>query len=228
MPCPTGLTVYRKDFTRKRPARHPSAPRHDLSVDCLRSGLLPEEKGDLRFDGKTTYQKEFKYHPVRTESHRVLKKRLETASDDAEIPRFLETQNKMDFLNWAGKNYVPSMRPEHKPAVTNAPFTATSIYRADFEGKSVAQTPLFLRESSFPKFGNFSMVLKTNYSSEFSSKPVGGGEIDCKPRYFEAGLCKQFKGTTEYKREFMKGKRQQQETDCPMPLADLQTLIIDL
>lgn len=34
----------------------------------------------------------------------------------------METQNKTDFLNWAGKNYVPSMKPAEKPAVTNLPF----------------------------------------------------------------------------------------------------------
>jgi len=51
----------------------------------------------------------------------------------------------MDFLNWAGKNYVPSMKPEQRPAVTHATFGASSVYKTDFEGKKTAQTPIFIR-----------------------------------------------------------------------------------
>jgi len=57
------------------------------------------------------YQKEFKFHLVKGESSRKFKKRVETATDDADVPRFFDTQNRTDFLNWAGKNYVPSMKP---------------------------------------------------------------------------------------------------------------------
>jgi hypothetical protein len=102
---------------------------------------------------------------TRASSCRRLKKRVDTVNDDDKIPGFYETHNKSEFLNWAGKNYVPSMKPSERSAVTNLPFEATSSYRTDFEGKSAPPTPLCLRESSFPKFGNISMMMKSNYSS---------------------------------------------------------------
>ena len=36
-------------------------------------------------------------------------------------------------------------------------------------------------------------------------------EMNCKPKYFEATLCKFFKGTTEYKREFIKTHKVESE-----------------
>lgn len=92
------------------------------------------------------YQSDFKHHPITTDPHRKLKKRLATTvNEDDEAPRFLETQNRLDFLNWAGKNYVPSMKPEQSPAVTIAPFDGKSVYKSDFEGKTVSPTALFVR-----------------------------------------------------------------------------------
>jgi len=76
------------------------------------------------------YQREFKY-PLHPEK-RKLKKRFETHPEDLDVPRFLKTMNKNDFLNWGGRNNVPSMKPSHKSAVTHVPFSATSVYKADF------------------------------------------------------------------------------------------------
>ena len=72
------------------------------------------------------------------------------------------------------------------------------------------QTPIFLQKNSFPKFGSTSMVLKSNYGSEFSEKKSGNVEM-CKPKYFEATMCKQFKGSTEYNREFIKTRKAEYE-----------------
>jgi hypothetical protein len=65
--------------------------------------------------------------------------------EEDKAPRFLDTQNKIDFLNWAGKSYVPSMKPHEKSGVTNLPFEATTIYKTDFEPKTTTQTPIFVR-----------------------------------------------------------------------------------
>lgn len=94
---------------------------------------------------KTTYQKEYRYHPIKADPKKKLKRHVEKSVNDQDVPRFFDTQNKTDFLNWAGKNYVPSMKPEHKSAVTNCPFEGTSMYKSDFEGKSSAPTPMFIR-----------------------------------------------------------------------------------
>lgn len=154
------------------------------------------------------YQKEFRYHPIKTESCKRPKRRLDTSHlDDEKAPRFLDTQNKIDFLNWAGKSYVPSMKPQEKSVATNLPFEATSIYKSDFDPKVTTQTPIFVRESSYPNFGCVSMIMKSNYSTEFSEKKGGGCEINCKPKHFDANLCKLFKGTTEYKREFIQSRK---------------------
>jgi hypothetical protein len=114
------------------------------------------------------YQKEFKspLHPEKRKSS----KQLQNHTEDFEIPRFMKTMNANDFLNWGTQNSVPSMKPSYKSAVTQVPFSATSVYKTDFEGKTVAQTPIFLPYDSFPKAGNASMVLKSNYGSEFSDK----------------------------------------------------------
>lgn len=95
------------------------------------------------------------------------------------------------------------MRPPEKSAVTNLPFEATSVYRMEFEGKAFLPTPSFARQSSFPRFGLVPAVMRTNYSSEFCNKR-GQMEISCKPKHADATLCKQFKGMTEYKRQFQR------------------------
>lgn len=93
----------------------------------------------------------------------------------------------------------------------------------------VAPTPLFIREPSLLKFGCSSSMMKTSYNDEYSMKKSGGIEIDCRPRYFQATLCKRFKGTTEYKREFSKCRNTEQEEEEALPtIQELQTLIIDL
>jgi hypothetical protein len=56
------------------------------------------------------------------------------------------------------------MKPEQKPAITYAPFDARSVYKSDFEGKSTVPIPLFVRDSSFPKFGCSSQIMKSSYN----------------------------------------------------------------
>lgn len=71
--------------------------------------------------------------------------------------------------------------------------------------------------------------MKTSYNDDYTQKMSGVNEIDCRPKYFQASLCKRFKGTTEYKREFLKNRKVQkdEEEKCPT-VEELQTLIIDL
>lgn len=88
------------------------------------------------------------------------------------------------------------MKPEQRPAVTHTPFEAKSMYKTDYDGKSVSPTPLFIREPSLLKFGCSSPMMKTSYKDDYSHKKSGVNEIDCKPKHYEATLCKRFKGTT--------------------------------
>lgn len=114
-----------------------------MTVDCIKTKqLLQQDHPDLKFDGKTMYQREFK-SPLHPEK-RKLKKRFETHAEEMEVPRFLKTMNANDFLNWGAQNSVPSMKPSYKSAVTQVPFSATSVYKTDFEGKTVTQTPIFM------------------------------------------------------------------------------------
>jgi hypothetical protein len=48
-------------------------------------------------------------------------------------------------LNWAGKNYIPSMKPQEKSAATNLAFGAKSTYMGDFDGKKGTKTPIHIR-----------------------------------------------------------------------------------
>ena len=74
------------------------------------------------------------------------------------------------------------MKPQSKPAVTNAQFQASTVYKADFEGKSASKTPLFRRDPAIGKFGCASPNMKTSYNNEFSMKKKDSPEIDCKPK----------------------------------------------
>lgn len=56
------------------------------------------------------------------------------------------------------------------------------------------------------------MLMRSNYSREFEAKNVNA-ESSCKPKHFDANLCKQFKGTTEYKREFITCKKDSEEDE---------------
>ena len=71
------------------------------------------------------------------------------------------------------------------------------------------------------------MLMRSNYSREFEAKNAGT-EASCKPRHFEANLCKQFKGTTEYKREFVSCKKDSEQDEHCRTVDELATLIIDL
>jgi len=62
------------------------------------------------------------------------------------VPRFFDTQNKVDFLNWGGKNYLPSMKPEEKPATTKFPFEASTVYKKDFQHRITKNTPTYVRD----------------------------------------------------------------------------------
>jgi hypothetical protein len=162
------MTTYRKDY-RQNDASQEGLNHHcPTTNNCLARNDAPV---DLTISATTNYQKDFKKHTIsRTQSCRRLNKPSERREDDKGVPRFLETQNRTDFLNWAGKNCVASMKPAERSAVTNLPFEATSVYRAEFEGKSVPLTPSLARQSSFPRFGLVSAVMRSNYSREFCPK----------------------------------------------------------
>jgi hypothetical protein len=114
IPCRTGSTTYRKDYLHKHPLRHQPTPA------STRAHTQPI---DLTVSLTTNYQQDFQPPSiVRAHSCRRLKKRPERSLDDEGVPRFMETQNKTDFLNWGGQNCVASMRPPEKSAVTNLPF----------------------------------------------------------------------------------------------------------
>ena len=68
------------------------------------------------------------------------------------------------------------MKPEQKPAITQAIFGGTSVYKSDFEGKRASQTPLFIREPSIVKFGCSSPpMMKTSYNDDYFVKKSEGG-----------------------------------------------------
>ena len=46
--------------------------------------------------------------------------------------------------------------------------------------------------------------MKTSYNEDFVLKRAEEQEIDCRPKHIEANLCKKFKGSTEYKRQYIK------------------------
>ena len=198
-----------------------------MSVDCIKTNnFLKDEKIDLNLGDNTMYQSDFKFPKgyVTKKSRR----RYDTSDEHEDIPRFFETQNKLDFLNWGGKNFVPSMKPKEKPAITNAQFTASSIYKSDFEGRASTSSPFVTREAGLMKFGCASSMMKTNYHDEFSMKRTSGPEIDCKPAHVEATICKKFKGSTEYKRQYIKNKKDDSKDEHIPTIEELQTLIIDL
>lgn len=234
-PSSTGPTVYRKDFQRKHPKyNHQEDLQHNIStIDCLKNNhslACNDPPRDTRINDRSAYQRDFKYFPLRTESCSRLRKRLDTSvGEEDKAPRFLETQNKIDFLNWAGKSYVPSMKPQDRPATTNLPFEGCSVYKADFDSKTHTPTPVVVRPCSYPNFSCVGSQMRSNYSIEFAEKK-SECEANCKPRHFDSGLCKLFKGTTEYKREFAHSPIPDSEPEEPTckTLADMQTLIIDL
>jgi hypothetical protein len=57
------------------------------------------------------------------------------------------------------------MKPQEKLGVTNLPFEATSIYKSDFEPKTTTQTPIFVRQTSYPNFSCVNMMMKSNYAT---------------------------------------------------------------
>jgi hypothetical protein len=62
----------------------------------------------------------------------------------ADAPTFMETQNKCFYLNWGGKNAITSMKPSHKSAVLNIPFDGRTVYKNDFQGKTVAKNKMII------------------------------------------------------------------------------------
>jgi hypothetical protein len=57
------------------------------------------------------------------------------------------------------------MKPDSKPTTTPFPFEAASVYKTDFNGKQSHPQSIFIRESTFPKFPNMSMVKQSNYAT---------------------------------------------------------------
>ena len=108
------------------------------------------------------------------------------------------------------------------------PFKAVSTYKNDFNGKDTNPMPIFVREPSFPKFGNAPLMMKTNYAADFGIKNIIPNEIDCHPKHQDTNLCKRFKGTTEYKREFVSSNKEESKENTLPTIEELQTLIIDL
>ena len=173
------------------------------------------------------YQSDFKASPGFKTKKRS-QKRYETLDCENDAPRFFDTQNNLEYLNWAGKNFVPSMKPQERSAVTFAQFDATSTYKGDFEGKKATKTPIYVREPSIVKFGCSSPLMKTSYNNDYASKKQEGPEINCKPAHQEATICKRFKGNTEYNRQYIKNKKDTLDENEVLTLEELQTLIIDL
>ena len=134
VPSRTGATVYRKDYKKKENKYQSEDVKHSMSVDCIKTNnFLGEEKIDIKLTDNTMYQSDFKFHPQRVKKTQKIKRKFDTLGDeDDNVPRFFETQNKFDFLNWAGKNSVPSMKPEYRPAITNVPLSGSSTYKSDF------------------------------------------------------------------------------------------------
>jgi len=68
MPSHTGMTIYKQDYKRKQNKFNEfSRIKHDMSMDSIKTNnFLKDDETCLNIDGKTTYQKEFKYHNVRT------------------------------------------------------------------------------------------------------------------------------------------------------------------
>ena len=68
MPSHTGMTIYKQDYKRKKNKFNEfSGIKHDKSMDSLKTNnFLKEDEICGNIDGKTTYQKEFKYHNIRT------------------------------------------------------------------------------------------------------------------------------------------------------------------
>ena len=173
------------------------------------------------------YQSDFKAFPAGKNKKRT-QRRYDTLESDDDAPRFFDTQNKLEYLNWAGKNFVPSMKPHERSAITHAQFDATSTYKGDFEGRRAAKTPIYVREPSIVKFGCASSLMRTSYNNDFSSKKQEGPEINCKPAHQEATTCKRFKGSTEYNRQYIKTRKESHDNNETPTLEQLQALIIDL
>jgi hypothetical protein len=62
------MTTYKQDFKRKQNKFNElSGIKHDMSMDSIKTNnFLKDDEIGLNIDGKTTYQKEFRYHNLRT------------------------------------------------------------------------------------------------------------------------------------------------------------------
>ncbi len=68
MPSHTGMTTYKQDFKRKQIKFNEfSGIERNMCMDSIKTNnYLKEDESCLNIDGKTTYQKEFKYHNINT------------------------------------------------------------------------------------------------------------------------------------------------------------------
>lgn len=86
------------------------------------NNYLKSDSTSLKLDGRTTYQKSYKRQNSAKDNIKICRRKEAKLNSDDDVPRFFDTQNKVDFLNWGGKNYVPSMKPTYKPAISNCSF----------------------------------------------------------------------------------------------------------
>lgn len=124
IPSHTGGTIYKRDYMGKN--RLPN------DMNSSQEKFVPNKpsKSNDFFDG-TTYKTEFIPH----KDCRVQLSKKNSRAVDEGAPVFHETQYKHTFLNWGGINNAPSMKPYHRPAVTNLPLQNSSTYSLDYNKK---------------------------------------------------------------------------------------------
>jgi hypothetical protein len=60
IPCPTGMTIYKKDFKQKEAKYNKEEDlKHNIStIDCIKTNnFIKDDSKDTRINGKTMYQK---------------------------------------------------------------------------------------------------------------------------------------------------------------------------
>lgn len=62
------------------------------------------------------------------------------------------------------------MKPSHKSAAINVPFDGRTVYKDNFQGKSVPKNKLIIPESNITKSPNGFTLYKTSYGASFNDK----------------------------------------------------------
>ena len=140
-------------------------------------------------------------------SHKKKRKDQEK-STDPKAPSFFETHYYHNYLNWGSNDEVPSMKPQAKPAVTNIPFQANSIYRTEFSAKALrnekknSTLPVKPKEVKKQKKSYCSKILfTTTHKDEFKTKSFFKDE-SFKPEIKTTNSGISFHGRTEYQGKF--------------------------